>query len=107
MAKSLAIDPGAAIVSGASAPVQQGASAQALPPDSLPDDAALERSLFAYKERRSRVIAVAFSSTDPLAAPVVANRAVEVYLAAEAQRRLDARARSIARLEDTLAAARN
>ena len=47
----------------------------------------LERRLFVYQERTSRVIAVTFTATSPIKAAAVANRIVELYLADHGARR--------------------
>lgn len=67
----------------------------------------LDRSLIVYKERRSRLIAVTFTSPDPQIAAAVANRVAELYLDTEKQRRAASRDRSLERTEKRMAAAQS
>lgn len=76
------------------------------PPVGPPSVEELDRSLIVYKERRSRLIAVTFTSPDPQIAAAVANRVAELYLDTETQRRAAARDRSLERIEERMAAAR-
>lgn len=59
----------------------------------------LERRIDVFKERRSRVIAVTYTSTAPNIAAAVANRAVEVYVDDLRNQRMAARADTLRRLE--------
>jgi succinoglycan biosynthesis transport protein ExoP len=73
---------------------------------SIPDYDELEKSLNSYKERKSRLIAVTFTSTDPEMAARVANRAVQLYLNAEVARRKEAHDEALQSVTEDLVTAR-
>lgn len=81
---------------------------EAKPAPTLPNTLAgltvddLERSLNVFKERKSRLIAVTYASTDPATAAAVANRAVEVYVDDLRNQRLTARTEKLLRLEEQI-----
>ena len=53
----------------------------------LPDFDVVQRNINAYKERKSRVIAVTYTAKDPQQAATVANKAAELFLTSIADRR--------------------
>lgn len=75
------------------------------PPADLSYDG-LELGLNAYKERQSRLVAATFTTTDPVTAAAVANRAADLYLEVEAGYRRDQRARALQGTADRIPEAR-
>jgi polysaccharide biosynthesis transport protein len=72
----------------------------------IPDYDELEKNLNSYKERKSRLIAVTFTSTDPEMAARVANRSAQLYLESEAARRKEAHDEALRSVTEDLVTAR-
>jgi uncharacterized protein involved in exopolysaccharide biosynthesis/cellulose biosynthesis protein BcsQ len=80
--ESLAAESRAGLPQSGTAPVPDPNAVDALPPEvqETMDFETLQQGLNVYKERSSRVISVAFTSTDPQQAATMANRVANLYV---------------------------
>jgi capsular exopolysaccharide synthesis family protein len=63
----------------------------------------LERYLRVSQERSSRVIGISFTSTNPVAAAVIANRIVQLFIDGQSEQKREAANRELVRLDERIA----
>ena len=104
LAASLAEDPGPAAPDPAETEDNHAAVAAEGDPDPapVPDYEQLYEGLNAYRETKSRLIAVTFTSIDPQTAAVVANRAAQLYLNLEQKFQRERQARATGLIADRI-----
>ena len=81
---------------------QKAASAENAPAFEAADIERLKRQIKAFKEHRSRVIGVAYTSTSPTTAAMVANRTVQLYLENFIERKRGERLKTLNGVRDHL-----